>query len=323
MQNQESPLITVIIPVYNTEKYLSECVESVLHQTFTDFECILVDDGSTDASPQICDAFASTDSRIHVFHSQNKGVSAARNIGIDNAKGKYMTLLDSDDYFLPNALEILYKQSELNEADLYLANTIKLRNGKQTLFLNDKDSLFSADEKIKVVGIGGYLFKLDIIKHNNIRFIEGLAYSEDKVFLYEYDSAIRAVKYLAEPVYVYRIHESSACRKKNEVKKASHQLWAASCLRSLSERLKVNRPILAKTLQEEFLFQRRISFYIFGRLNMSYGDFCEFKRVYHKFFGQSWLKICDFYYLLTSQFLKYRKELLYSSLYRIFVEKKR
>ena len=96
--------ISIIIPVYNAEKTLERCVNSILSQDFTDFELILVDDGSSDKSGQLCQAFASRDSRVRVFHQNNGGVSSARNVGLDNASGKWITFCDSDDYVLPGWL---------------------------------------------------------------------------------------------------------------------------------------------------------------------------------------------------------------------------
>lgn len=103
-------MISVIVPVYNVEEYLSICIESILNQTFTDFELLLIDDGSTDNSGKICDLYAEKDSRCIVIHQTNKGVSEARNIGLDNAKGEYISFIDSDDYIHPQMFEILYNE---------------------------------------------------------------------------------------------------------------------------------------------------------------------------------------------------------------------
>jgi glycosyltransferase involved in cell wall biosynthesis len=90
------PTISVIVPVYNVEQYLCKCLDSILNQIFTDFELLLIDDGSPDKSGQICDEYAHKDSRIRVFHKENGGVSSARNLGLDNANGKWVTFIDSD-----------------------------------------------------------------------------------------------------------------------------------------------------------------------------------------------------------------------------------
>jgi glycosyltransferase involved in cell wall biosynthesis len=91
-------MISIIVPVYNTEKYLDQCIQSILSQTYTDFELLLIDDGSTDSSGAICDRYAEQDSRVRVFHKPNGGVSSARNLGLDNAKGEWVTFCDSDDW---------------------------------------------------------------------------------------------------------------------------------------------------------------------------------------------------------------------------------
>lgn len=99
-----NPKVSVIVPVYNVEKLLQRCIDSILAQTFTDFELLLIDDGSKDKSGEICDEYAAKDSRIRVFHKQNGGVSTARNIGIDKAQGEWIYFVDSDDIVLPSAL---------------------------------------------------------------------------------------------------------------------------------------------------------------------------------------------------------------------------
>ena len=106
------PKISVIVPVYNTEKYLDRCIQSILAQTYTDFELLLVDDGSTDSSGAICDKYAEQDSRVRVFHKENGGVSSARNQGLDNAKGEWITFVDSDDWVDREFFNILSKSSK-------------------------------------------------------------------------------------------------------------------------------------------------------------------------------------------------------------------
>ena len=101
-----SPKISIIVPVYKAEKYLHRCVDSILAQTFTDFELLLVDDGSPDSSGTICDRYAAADPRVHVFHKPNGGVSSARNLGIDNARGEWITFVDADDFISPSYCNI-------------------------------------------------------------------------------------------------------------------------------------------------------------------------------------------------------------------------
>ena len=104
--------ISIIVPVYNVEKYLRECLDSLINQTLEDIEIICVNDGSTDSSPQILEEYASRDSRIRVFHQENQGVSVAYNYGIKQVKGKYFTIVDSDDWIREDSCELLYETIE-------------------------------------------------------------------------------------------------------------------------------------------------------------------------------------------------------------------
>ena len=115
----DSPLISVIVPVYNTEKYLDQCIQSVLVQTYTNWELLLIDDGSTDSSGAICDKYAAEDNRIKVVHKPNTGVSDSKNIALDMAKGEYIMFLDSDDYWCINdCIAQLYAKSQELRADI-------------------------------------------------------------------------------------------------------------------------------------------------------------------------------------------------------------
>ncbi len=114
------PLVSVIVPVYNVEAFLRPCVDSVFGQSFQDLEIILVNDGSTDASPQICDRCADADPRVRVIHQQNRGLSAARNRGLDEAAGRYVYFLDSDDYITGNAVRKLVERAEADQLDVVL-----------------------------------------------------------------------------------------------------------------------------------------------------------------------------------------------------------
>lgn len=122
----EKPTISIIVPVYNVEKYLPECIESILAQTFTDFELILVEDGSPDGCPALCDAAAEKDGRIRVIHQKNGGLSAARNAGLDIARGEWIGIVDSDDYIAPEMYEKLYRAVQQTGADLALCDYAKV-----------------------------------------------------------------------------------------------------------------------------------------------------------------------------------------------------
>ena len=126
----EEELISVILPIYNVEKYLEKCLKSVINQTYKNLEIILVDDGSKDNSPQICDEYAVKDKRIVVIHKSNGGLSDARNAGIEIAKGKYITLIDSDDYVEKDYVQFLYQLIKENNAEMSIcSHTVLYTNG--------------------------------------------------------------------------------------------------------------------------------------------------------------------------------------------------
>ena len=117
-----NPTVSIIVPVYNAENTLSRCVDSILHQEYTDFELLLVDDGSLDSSGAICDRYASLDSRVHVIHKENSGVSDSRNMALDHARGTYLQFLDSDDWITPNATDLLVQTAEYYHCDMVISD---------------------------------------------------------------------------------------------------------------------------------------------------------------------------------------------------------
>jgi len=121
-EREKAPLLSIIVPVYKVENYLPKCIDSILAQTFTDFELILVDDGSPDNCPALCDAAAEKDARVRVIHQKNGGLSAARNAGLDAARGAWIGFVDSDDYIAPEMYEVLYQAVQSTGADLALCD---------------------------------------------------------------------------------------------------------------------------------------------------------------------------------------------------------
>lgn len=136
--------VSVIVPVYQVEQYIRPCVDSILAQTFTDFELILVDDGSTDRSGEICDAYARMDERVKVIHKENGGLSDARNKGMDRAVGNYFMFVDSDDYIAPTMLECLYQSILMEDADLAVCNFLYY-------FEKDRNKNFSTGTEFEVL----------------------------------------------------------------------------------------------------------------------------------------------------------------------------
>ena len=210
------PAISIIVPVYKAEKYLHRCVDSILAQTFTDFEVLLIDDGSTDKSGQICDEYAQKDSRIRVFHKNNGGVSSARNVGIENARGKWLYFPDADDELYDKALEILFKKDSDDIVYVMAGYSLYNESGVKTYSISDRREVFlSRQNAIRQMFAPedylyhGYLwnklFLSDIIYVNNIRFDNTIHFNEDRLFnvLYLLKIGDKRCFYTTEPVYKY------------------------------------------------------------------------------------------------------------------------
>ena len=144
-------IYSVIVPIYKVEKYLEKCITSILNQSFTDFELILVDDGSPDSCPQICDNFALKDSRIRVIHKKNGGLVSARNIGIQAAKGDYICYVDGDDWIHKDMLSEIYKDSiQKYSPDMIIFGIVKLfANRKEEIFTDLDDGIYKKEQLIK------------------------------------------------------------------------------------------------------------------------------------------------------------------------------
>lgn len=190
------PKISVIVPVYNAEHTLARCIDSILAQSFHDFELILIDDGSMDSSGVICDEYATRDVRIKVFHKTNGGASSARNIGIDNASGEWVTFCDSDDWVMPGWLHNFIVHKDHIDIDMVCQGICfdysKLYNHPYctNVGIQYQGNTISFLEQIFAINIVGYTvikaFRISIIKCNNLRFDERLRFREDEEFVLKY-----------------------------------------------------------------------------------------------------------------------------------------
>lgn len=192
-------MISVIVPIYNTEKYLSQCIESVLGQSFADFELLLVNDGSSDGSGAICDAYAEKDSRIKVFHKENGGVSSARNLGLDHAQGEWVAFVDSDDLLADNALEILLNEAK-DDVDMVYGGIRKFDESSddiETIAVKERENI-SVEEALDAFVVpkkrnGDWhkyltnrIYRMAVIKRFGLRFKEEIHYKEDGLFVVQY-----------------------------------------------------------------------------------------------------------------------------------------
>ncbi len=210
--------ISIIIPFHNSASSLARCVESVLNQSFKDFELILVDDGSTDGSAEISDDYARKDKRVIAIHKKNGGVSQARNAGLAAAKGEFVTFADSDDWLDPNTFEVYVNAATASNADIIRAGYYReiQSSGETSLVCADKDETFTSpceyyralEESQYYSYVWNVLVKRSVI--NGIQFREDLSWLEDHIFFYKVYPNCKKMALLKQPLYHYVIHESSS-----------------------------------------------------------------------------------------------------------------
>ncbi len=211
-------LISVIIPIYNVEKYLEECLTSIINQTYKNLEIILIDDGSTDGSSSICKKFAAQDKRIIYHWQSNKGLSGARNTGLDLATGKYLGFVDSDDYISLNFYEELYKTITQTQTKITCSSIYQFKKGKETLFwqyLCEENKIFTVKpDNISLLrnSVWHHFYEIDFFKEQNIFFIEGLWF-EDIPFCWPLILSAKKIAITSKTYYVYRRDNFSSITK--------------------------------------------------------------------------------------------------------------
>lgn len=225
---------TVIIPIYNMERYLEQCLESVVGQTFQDYEVILVDDGSVDGSAAICDRYSALYPYIHTIHQTNQGLSGARNTGLDAASGEWIVFVDSDDWIEKGMLELLNQEIRRCPADLYAFNAWFSDEdgndiGKMILF-PEHDVVFFHDEKERFLYYRDRLtryqhgweawnrvFKRELIERHGLRFVPTAEiFAEDYLFTFQYLLYVKKIRLLCHIWYHYRQREGSLLHSKNQ-----------------------------------------------------------------------------------------------------------
>ncbi|MBM6717081.1 glycosyltransferase [Gemmiger formicilis] len=232
-------MISIIVPIYNAEKWLKQCINSVLKQTDVEFELLLIDDGSTDKSAEICYSFSQNDARIRYFKKQNGGVSQTRNFGIEHAAGDWITFLDSDDYLEEGILSKAEKLATSNLKSMVIWNAAYIANGKKTSSPDLYGEKIRREEIVAATiyecygriflgyffrAVWGKLFNKNIILENNIRFDESLYLGEDAKFLLQYIHYIDSICILNECGYNYRLQPQSAVhRYKNDLLEQSRR----------------------------------------------------------------------------------------------------
>ena len=231
MLEYENPLVSVVVPVYNVEDYMKQCVESLIHQTLKNVEIILVDDGSTDKSPAICDGYAEKYPQIKVIHKQNGGLGSARNAGMQIAKGKYVGFVDSDDYVSEKMYETLLDLTIVNDADCAYCNFLRFWGNKAVYretsqkeikiyseneilnpYLLDRIGCKPADKDDCSYGasVGLGLFKKEVLDKSGILFVsERELIAEDMIFDIDFIPHCTKIVHTNETLYFYRFNPHS------------------------------------------------------------------------------------------------------------------
>lgn len=247
-------LISIIVPVYNSEKYLRKCLNSIINQTYRNIEIILIDDGSLDKSGEICDEYAKKDNRIIVIHKKNEGVSAARNTGLDVATGSYISFIDSDDYIdcdlYTKCMEILQKQN----ADMIKFQYYKTRQDGKVfssssnslvgfISLKDNNNVFELIIKNnEFPNCWGIIYNYDIIK--NLRYNQNLTVAEDWLFVFEAFCKANNIYVLENPLYYYIYNNNSI----------THELNIAKMKLKLVDHYNVEKYVAEKYLNDKNLY---------------------------------------------------------------------
>lgn len=232
--NDEDFLISIVIPIYNAEKYLEQCLNSIKNQTYKNFEVILVNDGSIDNSESICKAFVESDTRFRYYLKANGGVSSARNLGLDNVKGDFITFIDSDDWIAENHLELLINSIKKTNSDIVVSCYKEFDNNIDTYYtivytkqeknlLNfekmNRDDFLTIFPKLMSINVCfnnavAKLFRKELV--NNLRFDTSIKYGEDLDFYFSLYLNVESVSYVDELTYVYRIHGDSTTSNFNQ-----------------------------------------------------------------------------------------------------------
>lgn len=215
-----NPLVSVIVPIYNVEQYLKTCIDSIVNQTYSNLEVILVDDGSPDRCPEICDEYAKNDNRIKVIHQKNGGLAHARNVGIANSNGGYLTFVDSDDYVSNDYVECLYKGLIESNADISIASFIVFKESEPSSATLEKVPFvevtkndyfkeyasIKAEKSMPFITAWNKLYKKELF--DGIKYPKGKLY-EDAFTTYKLIEKARKIVYSTTKLYYYRLNPQS------------------------------------------------------------------------------------------------------------------
>lgn len=240
-------LITIIVPVYNVEKYIEECIQSIINQSYNNIEIILIDDGSTDSCGKICDEYKEKDNRIKVIHKENGGVSSARNLGIEYATGKWVSFVDGDDWIDKEFCEKMIKIAKEKSSNIVLCgyNRVsqsgieKINSDGKVFIVNSREYLINSLNPQTGFGFCHMkLYNISILK--NMKFNEKLKVGEDALFNQQISEHIEKAVFLKENIYNYRVHSNSVVRK-----------FDANYVKKFKELMIVNREFIYNSFKDD------------------------------------------------------------------------
>lgn len=257
--NKNMVKISVIIPAYNVEKYISDCINSVINQTFQDIEIIITDDGSTDRTPEIIEEFCKKNKKIIFLKNNHQGVSAARNTALKHAKGEYISFIDSDDWIDSDFLEKLYEAITEYNCDIACASFIRSRKFKQTvkLLYSEQQIYTSLHDKIKKCGIPHYfyiwnkIYKADLIRD---KLFKPNVYFEDICWLPEIIKSAKKIVTVPETNYYYRANNKSIVKSKQTPKKQADAYAAWKYIQDFFRENGLDLPDKNKTITKKIYY---------------------------------------------------------------------
>lgn len=274
-------MISVIVPVYNTEQYLTRCLESILRQTYKGFECIIVDDGSTDHSLSICKDYEKRDPRFRVFHKENGGLSSARNYGLRNAKGDFIYIADSDDELFDDTLEYLISKMK-PEIDLVFGGFVFINSDEKVFYTTTGGHDFIANSKVAmdVVAIPKKyyytlgmtwlcMYRKSIIDKEFLEFDERYSISEDRLFLVSYIARCKnSIRFTTRPIYKYYRRETSLMNSR-------YKVFQEKTLKTLDLYIEILKEVTAFGKSKSMVFQTKLAVFT------TYKDLCNYVKEFN------------------------------------------
>ena len=234
-------MVSIIVPIYNIEGYIRECIDSILAQTYSDFELILVDDGSPDNCGRICDEYAEKDVRIKVIHKENGGLTSARNAGLSVAKGDWIMHVDGDDWIEPDMIESLIEAANITEADLVFGDHMKYGpsagNHKLPTWSNDKKDSMSRYIAYSMTTIWGSIAKRSLYTEHSLKSPNGVSYCEDFHLIVRLCHYAKKIANVHRPFYHYRYRPTSIMSNMSRKTESDEQWVYQDTIRFLKEQV--------------------------------------------------------------------------------------